>query len=136
MGKRLHEESLFRDMEYSEDAVTALGHVAREDTEHYFLHVIVDVEQEVPVGMLLAMLTPTYFGGDRIANDLLLMIEPAHRGHCGSALKEITSRYRNWGFHKGAKRVYLASTTGIEPERTRDIYEVCGFHQVGTIHEA
>jgi hypothetical protein len=135
MGKRMHGDSLFNAMEFNDEQVTSIGMMARE-SDTMFLHVIVDVEQDVPVGMLLATLSPSFFGKDLVANDLLLLIEDEHRGHCGSALKEITSRYKNWAFHKGAKRVYLATSTGLMAEKTKEAYEACGFRQVGTIHEA
>lgn len=135
MGKRLHAKSLFKDMDYNEEQVIAVGNMARTN-DHCFLHVIVDLEQDVPIGILMAMVTPTYFGKDFVANDMLLMVEEEHRGKCGAALREITTRYKNWAFHKGAKRVYLSTSTGIDTEKTKEAFEACGFHQVGTLHEA
>jgi hypothetical protein len=135
MGKRLHGESLFSNMDYNEESVAKLGHVAATD-ENFFFHTIVELPTDVPVGMLIGMLQTTFFGTDKIATDLLFFIEPEHRGQCAEAIQEITTRYSRWGFYKGAKRVYLVSSTGIEPERTEHAYEACGFRKIGTVHEA
>jgi len=135
MGKRLHSESLFRSMDYHEEMVEKLGRFASAD-DNFFFQVIVHIETDVPVGMLIGMMQSTFFGLDKIAADMLFFVEPEHRGQCNAALREITTHYRNWGFYRGAKRVYLITSTGIEPERTAKAYEACGFKQVGTVHEA
>jgi hypothetical protein len=136
IGRRLHDNSKFREMHYDEDRVMILGYTAMDNPNHMFLQVIEDTETEVPVGMLLAGLQQSYFGKDYVANDLLLVIEEEHRGRCMDALRRITALYREWALSRGAKRIYLSSSTGIDPEKTRAAFEACGFHQIGTLHEA
>jgi hypothetical protein len=136
IGRRLHDNSKFRFMEYDEDRVMILGYTALDNPGHMFLMIIEDTEAEVPVGMLLAGLQQSYFGKDYVANDLLLLVEEEHRGRCMSALRRITALYREWAVERGARRVYLSTSTGVDPERTRVALEACGFHQIGTIHEA
>lgn len=134
MGKRMHAESLFKDMEYDENKVYRMAHAAAEGFG--FFNVIVHMETEVPVGMLLAYVTMSFFGRDLVGNDLVLVVEPEHRGRCGHELKQLIGNYHIWAKHMGAKRVYLGSSTGIDPERTAKLFESCGFKQIGTLHEA
>lgn len=136
IGRRLHDKSKFRDMEYDEHRVAILGYTAMDNPNHMFLMVIEDTQQEVPVGMLLAGIQQSYFGKDFVANDLLLVVEEEHRGRCMDALRRITALYREWALSRGAKRIYLSSSTGIDPDKTRAAFEACGFHQIGTVHEA
>lgn len=134
MGRKLHGSSLFKDMDYDVDHTFSICNAALNYPDKFFFNVI--AVDDVPVGMLLAAMNVTFFGKDVVANDLLLFIEEEHRHMCGEALQEITRRYKHWATHYNARRIYLATTTGIEPERTREVFEKCGFHQVGTIHEA
>lgn len=135
MGRRLHDNSAFRNMNYDEQQVEKLGYVAL-GTNTMFLRVIEHVPTEVPIGLLLAHLQQSYFGSDLVANDMLLMIEEEHRGQCFDALRYLTAMYRDWAQTAGAKRVYLGTSTGVDPERARIALEKCGFHQIGTLHEA
>ena len=136
IGRRLHDNSKFRDMEYNEDRVMILGYTAMDHPQHMFLMIIEDTETEVPVGFLLAGLQQSFFGKDFVANDLTLVVEDEHRGRCMDALRRITALYREWALERGAKRIYLGTSTGVDPERTRAVFEACGFQQVGTLHEA
>lgn len=123
-------------MRYDEAHVMQIGYTALEGPSPLFLQAIIHIETEIPVGFLLACVTCSFFGPDLVANDLVLCIEPEYRGKCGMAIKQLTERYKNWARGVGAKRIYLATSTGIEPEHTRLAYEACGFHVIGTIHEA
>jgi hypothetical protein len=136
MGRRMHDNSKFRDMDYDEDKVAILGFAALDQPKRMFLMVIDDTEQDVPVGILLAGLSQSYFGSDYVANDLLLVIEEEHRGRCGDALRRITALYREWASEHGAKRIYIGTSSGIDPEHACKALEACGFHMIGTLHEA
>lgn len=135
MARRVHDNSAFRTMDFDDDQVEKLGCKAIAE-KYMFFQIIEHVPTNVPVGMLMACLQQTYFGRDLVANDMLLWIEEEHRGRCFDAIKYITAQYRDWAQASGAKRVYLGTSTGIDPERTRKVYEACGFHQIGTLHEA
>jgi hypothetical protein len=135
MGRRLHDNSAFRNMSYDSEQVEKLGHMALANGT-MFLRIIEHIPTEVPVGILLAYLQPTYFGRDLVANDMLLLVEEEHRGKCFDAIRYITSMYRDWAQAAGAKRIYLGTSTGVDPEKTRTVLEKCGFHQIGTLHEA
>jgi GNAT superfamily N-acetyltransferase len=135
MARRLHDNSAFRNMDFDEDQVERLGHMSLEN-KTMFLRIIEHAPTNVPVGLLLAVLQPSFFGRDLVANDMTLLVEEEHRGKCFDAIKYLTAMYRDWAQTLGAKRVYLGTSTGIDPERARKTFEACGFHQIGTLHEA
>lgn len=135
MGKRMHAESKFAHMDFNEEETTAFVTKLLE-TPYAFFWVIVDQEQEVPIGMLIAAMQKSYFGKDFVANDFILMVEKEHRGSCGSALVSLIREYRQWAFKMGAKRVYLGTSTGIDAENTEALYQRVGFSKIGALYEA
>jgi len=135
MGKRLHAESMFSHMDYNEDELIGFVQQAMQ-SPYTFFWCIVDQEQEVPIGMLLATIQKSYFGKDFVANDLVIMVEKEHRGSCGSALASIINEYKQWAFKSGAKRVYLGTSTGIDPENAEALYKRVGFSKIGVLYEA
>lgn len=135
MARRLHDNSAFRNMNFDDEQVEKLGHTAI-DNRTMFIRIIEHVPTEIPIGMLLAYMQQSFFGRDLVANDMALIVEEEHRGRCFDALRYITAQYRDWAQTSGAKRIYLGTSTGVDPERARKVFEACGFHQIGTLHEA
>lgn len=135
MGARMHaESSTFRHMDYSFAKVAELGAQAILDESNLFLRVISRKEDDVAVGMFLANMQTSYFGKDRIANDLLVMVEKEHRGHCYYQMQEIAGEYKLWARERGAKIIWLATSTGIETDKTSMLFASLGFPPVGRLH--
>jgi hypothetical protein len=135
LGKKWHEESLFRSMDFDEKRCNDIVQYAM-GSENHFVYVIALMPEDVPVGGLFARLQDTFFGKDMIADDVLFFVEMEHRTPSVLAVRELLSKYKHWGHHKGASRVFLAVSSGIEPEQTAKVLDACGFTQVGTVHEA
>lgn len=136
MGERMHRESLFSHMNFDYEKTRKLIVAATDGNPHLFIGVIAHIPTEVPVGGLLAGISQTFFGYDSVANDFLVLLEPEHRGRCKRELCLVIDWYKTWAINAGAKRVYLSSSTGVNPEHTARLYEHCGFAQIGTLHEA
>jgi len=134
LGRAMHGESLYWHMNFDPGRVSAVLEMA-EISETFFCDVIVDADGK-PVGGLLARLMDTFFGRDLIAHDTLFFVSSRHRATSAPAVRQLLERYRGWGSYRGAKRTFLATASGIEPERTARLLDVCGFRQVGTVHEA
>lgn len=135
LGKVLHAESAFAHMNFETVMVERFLHYAMTQENNWWVQVIVG-DDDVPVGGMVAEIVTTFFGEDCIAEDRTLMIAPEHRTKCSSALTLLVSNYFVWASSKGAKRIFLATSTGVDPEKTEKVYEALGFHKVGTIHEA
>lgn len=136
MAARMHEESLFKGMDFDHEQMTHVLEAAVDRGPVLFLQIIEHVPTEVPVGALLACVQRSFFGKDMIATDLGLIVEREYRGRCGKQVKQLLENYRAWAKSCNAKRIYAGTTTGIEAEKTETVLELCGFHRIGTIHEA
>lgn len=134
IGEQFHKESRYSHMDFSYEKVAEQAVVALEIPNKEFFQVIT-YNDEV-VGMLSATMDQTAFGIDAVAHDRMLGLAKEHRNKCFVALQKIIDNYHKWAREKGAKRIFLSTTTGVEPEKTAKLYETMGFHQVGTIHEA
>lgn len=135
MGYKLHRESsTFRHMDYDVKKVAELGARAVLDESELFLRVIANKSDDVAVGMFLACMSTSYFGKDRVANDMLIMVEKEHRGHCYYQLQEIAGEYKLWARERGAKVIWLATSTGIETDKTSMLFASLGFPPVGKLH--
>lgn len=135
MGDRMHKESsTFRHMNYDYNKVAQLGATAMQDDSELFLRVIARKENDVAVGMFLARIDTSYFGTDRIASDLLIMVEKEHRGHCYYQMQEIAREYKSWARERDAKIIWLATSTGIETDKVSMLFSSLGFPPVGKLH--
>lgn len=136
LGHRMQQESpTFRNMDYDYMKVAEMGAAAIHDSDRLFLRVIVNSD-DVAVGMLLCELQDSYFGKDKVAMDRLLVLEPLHRGHCMRQIQQVIGEYKDWARSNGAKLVMLATTTGIESDKTKMLFEYLDFAQIGTVHRA
>ena len=136
LGKQLHEESAFSHMQYDEVMCGGWARFAMDKPNKIFLKVIIEKAHGKVVGILLAKMDQSYFGKDAIAHDMLLGIDKDHRGRCRDALVWLVNEYQAWAIKQGAKRVFLASYTNVEAERTEKLFEHLGFRKIGTVHEA
>lgn len=135
MGDRMHKESsTFRHMNYDYNKVAQLGAAAMHDDSELFLRVIALKENDTAIGMFLARMDTSYFGTDRIAVDLLVMVEQAHRGHCYYQMQELVRDYKGWARERDAKIIWLACSTGIETDKTSMLFASLGFPPVGRLH--
>lgn len=135
MGERLHEESVFRCMSFDKERVARLVLLAvngRDD--NLFIKCVEDIETHRVVGGLFAWTQVSWFGPDRVANDVTLMVDAPHRDKCFSQLVKIVSMYKEWAISRKAKLIHLSTSTQIDAERTGKIYEALGFPKSGSIH--
>lgn len=135
LGEEWHKESAFSHMEYNVSKVAALLSMSLVKKE-MFVQVMIEKQTGKVVGLMWAELQESYFGRDKVANDWMLGVAKEHRGKCTNALFHLVNNYRAWAIESGARRIYLATTTGVEPEKTEATFERLGFHKIGTIHEA
>lgn len=84
------------------------------------------------IGGMMGMVQPAAQGiGPLVADDLGLIVEPASRG--SMAAVRLMHDFEDWAKAKGASCVYLAQTTGLAAERTREFCERLGFTFAGYV---
>lgn len=136
MGETMHKQSAFAHMDFNKGRMLACLSNALEHSDRFFFEVILEKQHGSVVGVLWGGLQDNYFGSDVIASDLLLYITEEHRGHTFPALQRLVANYREWAIKHNARRIFLVSTSGIQPEKTEKLFEFLGFRRVGTVHEA
>jgi GNAT superfamily N-acetyltransferase len=84
------------------------------------------------VGFMLAMIGSPYFTSDKVANEILLYVDPASRGGRGGY--RLIKAYREEAIRLGAKHISLCNSTNIDSNRVSALYTHMGFRHVGHIH--
>jgi hypothetical protein len=107
------------------------GAIAKHDG--WFLRVIADENNRI-VGGLLGCMETTVFGPDKIAYDVTIMMETAHRGRCVKQLIQVIQEFKQWGIDNGAKLIKLGVSSGINIEKASMFFEHMGFGCIGAIH--
>ncbi len=131
LAKQMHAESSYGFLPFDEEKVEGLAGFAM-DSEDYCILVAVDDANKV-YGFFLGVIVPYYFCNEGYAVDLALFVSPDKRGVC--AAQKLIAAFKQWAIAEGAREITLATSTGVEPERTAKLYERLGFPQIGTVHK-
>ncbi len=131
-GKRFHEESLYSDIAMNENKLRNLFRTAfNNPSTHLFL--LYEKDGEI-VGGFMAFVAPYYFSNELIAQDILWYIDKQDRG--APRMASLTMKYyRRWADALGVREAVVATSSGIEIERTAQLLEHLKFKQVGTVHK-
>ena len=129
LGKIMHEESVYRDLDFNEDKIKDLALTYLANPERCW-SAVAEVNGRI-IGMYAGYITEYYFGKDLIAQDLLLFVDPTKRG--GLAAVKLITAFEDWAFAKGVKEVCPASSTMVAPERTAMLYNLLGYTNVGSL---
>lgn len=118
----------YQDFEFSVDKFGDLLEVVLIDPDKLCL--VMEDEGKL-VGMMIGVVMPHFFSGDRLALDLLVYVAPKYRGRCAG--RQLLSRYVAWAKGRDVKQIRLGTTTGIEVERTAKLFGRCGFREIGRV---
>jgi len=83
------------------------------------------------IGMGLFYCMEAFFSEEREIGDLTFWVHPAHRG--GRAALMMMKELLAWYKAKGASRIQIGVTTGINDEPARAFFERFGFEQKGIL---
>lgn len=129
LGEMLHQESTYRDIPYSRQKVAALmTKLIAEDGV-----VFVSKKDGVVVGGIAGGVTPYWFSDELVGYEYSFFLEPGSR-HGISALKLINA-FKAWCKARGAKRLRMGITTGINADGTARFYRMAGFSDAGALFE-
>tara|TARA_B100002019_G_scaffold37390_2_gene31279 strand:- start:2717 stop:3169 length:453 start_codon:yes stop_codon:yes gene_type:complete len=124
LGYRMHQESHFKNLDFDPEKLKEL--VAQ------FIHmqfVQIAVHNNQIIGVFIGFITEYYFGKDLYASDLTYYVDKTLRG--SAAAVKLFRDFETWAIKKGAKRINPATSTGINPERTKKFYEKMGYTMTG-----
>lgn len=125
LARALHEESVFAtDLPLKERGLlNALRHPQ--------MWGVIAYEEEEPVGMCFAYVEHPYFSSALIANQHYFYVLPAHRGN--GLGKELLEQFESWSRDQGVSEMWISQATGIETEKTREMFEHFNYETMGFI---
>ena len=86
---------------------------------------------ETLTGVLAGVSNQIWFSKKKQVVDLVFYVSPEHRGH-GFYLAR---RYLAWAKNvKGAVEVFLGATSGLDTDRTEELYQKLGLDRVGATY--
>lgn len=96
------------------------------------IHCLIHVEERELIGVVILLVGPLWYAPKRLAaRDLLVWVTPLWRG--GSTGPRLIKAIEAWAVNNGISDLYLSQSTGIEVERTSQLYERMGYTLSGFI---
>ncbi|WP_428545945.1 GNAT family N-acetyltransferase [Profundibacter sp.] len=126
VAREFHSESNFRDVPFSDEKVLSLFDFAIKSPNHLFL--IFEQDNEV-IGGFIGYLDYFYFSDAVVASDLALFVLKEKRGKV--PMRKVLNIYRVWASRRGAMRINIALSTGINTDRVERLFELLGFEKSG-----
>lgn len=128
LGSLVHAEGSYHFIPYDEIKVAQL---LREAISNPDMFAVVAETDAKYIGVLIGLVTPYFFSGERIAQDLAVYVRPDFRGgHVGSGLLH---EFVKWAQSRDCKEICMGITTGIDTERAMKVYEKFGFKEAGRV---
>lgn len=130
LGRLLHDSSSYADIPYNEEkVVTLMRHLALGGDNAVF---VVRRNGEI-VGGIAGSVAPQWFSDELLGFEYSFFVEPGAR-NSGAAVKLLLA-FKNWCAARGAKKVRIGITTGIQEELTGKFYRRMGFNDAGTLFQ-
>ena len=120
----MHQESHFKTLDFNPDKLKQLLMAFCHDQ---FVYIAIYNNQII--GVFIGFITEYYFGKDLYASDLTYYVDRTKRGSVAAV--KLFREFETWAIKKGAKRLNPPTSTGINPERTKKIYERMGYTVTG-----
>lgn len=128
LGAQMHTESPhYSRVSYSRAKVTALAERIIGEMRSLVGGLVCFVAEEAgeAVGMLAGGITPLWFGDDPAASDLVVFVRQDKRATMTAV--RLVKAFEAWAWSKGAKYINLGTSTGVEMERTAELYRRLGY---------
>ena len=129
LAERMWKESPnYRGLELDKEKLTQLGEaiLRRRDICGFVAENGEGIE-----GFFAGMVTPYWFGNQQIASDLALFVDQTKRG--GRTALKLIKAYESWATSHGVQEICLGVTTGVEADRTVQLYDRLGYPESGII---
>lgn len=124
LGRIMHQESSFASMDYCVDRMKETVSDLMDKSQ--FVVVAEGTNNEV-IGGMLGVCTQSWFGGDMVANDLVIFIHPDHRG--GMLAVKLIKTFVHWAKLAGAKQIRPGVVSGSMTAEA--LYDRLGFVRCG-----
>jgi GNAT superfamily N-acetyltransferase len=123
LGRQMHAESWYSDLDYSEAEVRGLLDLLAESP--FMLGLVLEGENGAIAGFFAAAETSHFFGSDRYASDIAIYVAPEHRG--GPGFVRMVKAYEAWCRIRGVKQIHLGVSSGLDHPKTVRLFEKLGY---------
>lgn len=130
MARAMHAESRYSVVPMDDARVTALIERLIDGAGAVFVHRC----DGVPVGMAVVQCAEDFFSGTKTAYEYAIYAEPGHRG--GLAGARLLQAYIKWAQEQGAQFLHAGITTGVNTDRSGQLYERFGLEPIGRLYMA
>jgi len=89
------------------------------------------LKNNTPVGCMLGVKHQTFFGHDVVATELLLFIEPEHRG--GFAAIRLAQDFEKWCKENKCVEINVGSSVQVATDTTKKLYSALGYTERGFV---
>lgn len=128
LGKHLHQESRYSAGEYNKESIWNLLGMIAKFPEKFHISCYKDKNGKIR-GFFAGQVTIEYFTGRKIASDLGMYVSPELRG--SPIFIRLLKSFEDWSRATGAKKIILYHSTGITPEKTKELFQKLGYEQYG-----
>lgn len=124
--EEMHAEGDFRDIPIDYDKVNKILSLCVESDD--FMCVIMRHEDRI-IGFYIALITNEWFSNEPSAGELALYITPEYRSTGLAPI--LINRYLSWARKKNVKIISAGTTSNVNSEKTKRLYEGFGFNTIG-----
>jgi GNAT superfamily N-acetyltransferase len=133
LGEELHKESRFATTGvYNKEMIWSLLGATLTRPEQLHISYAKDSNGKV-IGFLLGAITIEYFTGNKVANDLGIFVHKEHRG--SRVFLRLLKSFEDWAKSVKASKIILYHSTGIEPEKSKTLFEKTGYTSYGYLFD-
>lgn len=128
LGKWVQQNSSFSSSGWSEAKAKKIVELGASDT-NVFLYVAEDGDDLV--GFFIGVCQEHYFSDLKVANDLVVAVDPSNRRSAYAALRLLIPAFEEWAKARGAKDIFIGTTTEIASEAYTKFLQRQGYRVVG-----
>ena len=130
LGKKMHLESEFSELDWNENKVLNWLHTNTESSQRF---VYCAYDDGVLVGVFIGSISRFYFGDDQLASDLLWYVDKDYRGTRVGV--RLLKEFKKWATEKNVNRIQVGISSGLSMDRTGALLEKMGFTQIGGLYK-
>lgn len=126
LGRQMHAESNYAPLTFSELIYRRFLETL---IDHELGCVLVADRQGQVIGVYIGVVSNAFFSMDRIAQDVLLYVDPEHRG--GMTAMRLIKAFEDWAAKQGAVQVRPGISVGGPIEVPARLYIAAGYQTAG-----
>lgn len=126
LGRLMHAESNYAPLVFSE---VVYRHFLQAVIDHDNGCVLVAERNHGLIGVYIGVVANAFFSTDKVANDVLLYVEPHFRG--GMTAMRLIKAFEQWAVEQGAVQIRPGISVGGEIDVAARLYRAAGFETAG-----